>query len=419
MRSRNHEEYFPKYSWDPPGPYPTDEPGSVWFYKHQWSQDLVISDNHGFGSSRPKFSNTGDVGGDFLCYRRFYDESSSLGSGIHRFSRYLALPPEPVGRPYYEAPQWAWRDEVRNTSFPMPLPTERSELNAMSSEAISKVAPNKPAADLATFFGELREGLPHALLLGRTGRSRAQRCVNAGDEYLNVEFGWKPLVRDVQSFARAVQNSDRILTQYEAGSGKLLRRRYTFPTELSVEGPTVVQSLALPQPAIEPRLYGDNPLGYVELTTTTRVERWFSAAFTYAVPPRGTPQGYASRANRLLGTNLDPAMLWNLAPWSWALDWAGNTGTLAENLSLFNSDTLVMPWSYLMERKSIKETYRWRSYSDQVYRSHPGSHWFEQSFETVMKSRIKGTPFGFDVDWPDFSDSQLAILASLGISRGG
>jgi len=289
----------------------------------------------------------------------------------------------------------------------------------MSSEAISKVAPNKPEADLATFIGELREGLPHALLLGQSGKQRAQRCVNAGDEYLNVQFGWAPLIRDVKSFARAVSNSERVISDFERGAGKLIRRRYSWPTELTIEGPEVVNPFATPVPTVEPRHYEDGALGRLERTTTTRVERWFSGAFLYAVPPRGTPQGYAARANKLLGTNLDPSMLWNLAPWSWALDWAGNVGTLAENASLFSSDTLVMPWCYLMEKKTVSVEYSFRSYSSKPFKSYSGALHLTQKFTTEMKSRIKGTPYGFHVDWPDFSDDQLAILAALGISRWG
>lgn len=417
MRRRFHTEYIPVLKWDAPGPYPTDEPPSVWNIKQEWSQDLIGSSNNGFGSSRPKFNSTGDVGSDFLCYRRYYDEGSSLGTGVHGFANSQELPPAPVGRPYYVAPQYAFADEIRNDTFPLPLPSDRSELNALSAEAISKVAPNKPKTDLATFVGELREGLPRAVLLGRDGKERTRRCLNAGDEYLNVEFGWKPLVRDVRSFARAVSESEKTLSGYEAGAGKLIRRRYSFPTELSVEGPVLVNPYAVPVPTIEPRHYDDGALGKLEKITTTKVERWFSGAFLYAVPPRGTPQGYAARANKVLGTNLDPAMLWNLAPWSWALDWAGNFGTIAENLSLFSSDCLVMPWCYMMERKTETVEYSFVSYSNKPYKSYSGTLHLWQRFTTVMKSRIKGTPYGFDVIWPDFTSRQLAILGALGISR--
>jgi len=418
MRSKDSTTYVEIRKWEAPGPYPTTEPPSVHHLKHQWSQDLVISENHGFGSRNPQFKTSGDIGGDFLCYKRTYDEGSSLGVGTHGFTTGSELPPAPVGRPYYESPQYAYADEIRNTSFPLPTRTDRSETNIMCAQAIGQIAPNKPKADLATFIGELHEGLPRAYLLRRNGRSRALKGLNAGDEYLNIEFGWKPLIRDVQSFARSVRNSEEILRDFENGAGKLIRRRFDFPTELEISD-EVLSSLAYPVPNLEPRQYGENPLGQLSKTTTTRVERWLTAAFMYGLPPRGTPQNYAAKANHLLGTNLDPAMLWNLAPWSWALDWAGNVGSIAENLSLFNSDALVMPWCYFMERKTTKVLYSWRSHSDRVYRTYPGNHLMWQSFETVMKSRIQGSPFGFGIDWPEFTANQLAILGSLGIARRG
>lgn len=417
MRRRFHREVIPVLKWEAPGPYPTTEPPDVWNLLHEWSQDLVYSSNNGYGSDQPYRSSTGDTGSDFLCYRRFYEEGSSLGSGVHGFANSQELPPAPVGRPFYMAPQFAYADQIRNTTFPLPLPTDRSEMNALASEAISKVAPNKPEADLATFLGELREGLPRGILLHQNGKERARACYNAGDEYLNVEFGWKPLLRDVRSFASAVSDSERILSQYEAGAGKLIRRRYSFPTKLDISEQELVNPYAVPVPTVEPRHYEDGALGELTKITSTKVERWFSAAFLYSVPPRGTPQGYAARANKLLGTNLDPAMLWNLAPWSWALDWVGNLGTIAENLSLFSSDSLVMPWCYMMERKTVSVEYFFRSYSSKPYKSYSGQLHLRQKFTTVMKSRIKGTPYGFDVDWPDLSGRQLAILAALGISR--
>jgi len=292
-------------------------------------------------------------------------------------------------------------------------------LNSKASEAIRKIAPNKPAASLANFLGELREGLPSAALIGRTARNRASRTLGAGDEYLNVEFGWKPLLSDIRKFSHAVKNSDRILSEFENGAGKLLRRNHEFETKLEIDGPNVVHNNIPMVPTINGFHYGSVGTGVLTSTTTTRHELWFSAAFMYAVPPRGTPQGYSARANKLLGTNLSPQLLWELAPWSWALDWAGNMGTLAENLTLFNSDCLVMPWNYIMERKTVEVLFEWRSHGADVYRQYPGRHHSSQKFTTVMKYRQHGTPFGFHIDWPEFSARQVAILASLGISRAG
>lgn len=412
MRSTQTRETYSDIRWD--FSQPDEDPDSVNEYSHEYSQDLVISQNNGF--RRDRRNSKGAVGGDFLVYRRYYEESSTLGHGPIPFSY------DPSGlpaRPYYLTPQFAITPNVRNHSFPLPLPSDRSWLNSKASEAISQIAPNKPAFSLASFLGELREGLPSAALIGRTGRERASRTLGAGDEYLNVEFGWKPLLSDIRKFSHAVKNADRILDEFENGAGKLVRRNHKFPTKLEITDPRVVHPNITMVPTINGFHYGSVGTGVLTEQITTRHELWFTAAFMYGIPPRGTPQGYSARANKLLGTNLSPQMLWELAPWSWALDWAGNVGTLAENLTLFNSDCLVMPWNYIMEQKTTEVLYEWRSHGADVYRQYPGRHHSSQKFTTVMKYRQHGTPFGFNIDWPEFSARQLAILASLGISKAG
>jgi len=409
MRSRTTSTEYPVKKWD--FSQPNEAPDYTGSITQEFSQDLVINQNNGF--KRDRRNSKGAVGGDFLVYRRFLEQSSTIGNDSVGFS----YDPDRPARPYYICPQFAAVDNVRNGHFPLPLPSDRSLLNSLATDAISKIAPNKPEASLSSFLGELREGLPHAIGLGRSGRQRAKRGLNAGDEYLNIEFGWKPLVRDVQSFAKAVQNSERILAQFERGAGKLIRRGYEFPSELEVEGPIVVNPNTTMVPTLNGFHYGSIGTGVLERETRTLTERWFSASFMYALPPGGTPQNYSAKANKLLGTNLSPEMLWNLTPWSWALDWAGNAGTLASNLTLFNSDCLVMPWNYIMEKKTTSVEFTWRSHGADVYRSFPGRIQARQKFTTEMKYRQQGTPYGFKIDWPDFTASQLAILASLGISR--
>lgn len=417
MKSKRTLQYFEERRWDFSSPPDLSKPDNVYTYSHDYTQDLVISKNNGF--KRDRRSSTGAVGGDFLCYRRFYKDSNTLGGNDRIPFSYWDPPEIKPNRPYYEQPVFANFINIRNGHFPLPLPSDRSFLNSLATEAISKIAPNKPEASLSSFLGELREGLPRAVLLGKTGRARTGRVRNAGDEYLNVEFGWKPLVRDVQSFATSVRNSEEILKKFEDGAGKLSRRTHTFPTELVVGDEIVINPITTLMPPVHGLHYGPEPGGALTKQTTSRTERWFAASFMYAIPPRGTPQNYSAKANKLLGTNLSPEMLWNIAPWSWAADWAGNAGTIATNLSLFNSDCLVMPWNYIMERKTIVDTYTWRSFSDKCYRNYPGRHSASQELTTVMKYRQSGTPYGFHVDWPDFTAAQLAILASLGMSRAG
>lgn len=70
-----------------------------------------------------------------------------------------------------------------------------------------------------------------------------------------------------------------------------------------------------------------------------------------------------------------------------------------------------------MEHTTVKVRYSLDLPGGDVYKTHPGPHFFTQEFTTELKYRKAGTPYGFEIDWPEFSAKQLAILGALGISR--
>ena len=405
-QSWQRREYSEKVWREYYTPYPNEPPYSVRPVIQNWSQDLHISGRHLHSMLGETHQ---DIGGPFYCTRRIYDESSTLGENP-------VTVPHPWSTDYgvYVTPQFAFKSDFDNDDFPTVVPTSGIELMALGREAIARTIPTKSSFDGATFIGELREGLPSIIPFGQSGRSRALASKNAGDEYLNVEFGWKPLLRDFHSFRNAVENAESILDEYEKGSGKLHRVKYTFPTTFDQ---TVETGEGLAVPLIsqtnlwEPGGY----LGTLRITTTTRVRRWFSGAFTYWFPKRGDSLRKTAELKKLYGLEISPDMLWNVAPWSWAADWAGDAGILAENITNMGRDNLLMPWAYLMEEKSVKKEYQ---LSGLRYRAFPGEQILRQSFETIAKSRIQASPYGFDLDWPDFSPRQVAIAGALGISRG-
>jgi len=397
-------------SWDPPGASWPSVPGAIRDNcSIAYSQDLMVSSNNG-PQIRSKGLGTGrDLGGDFLCYKRNYEEFSPFMEPQHFSSTSNPLS-EP--RPHYVNSQRAVVAFVQNKHFPMPLPSDKSSMNAYATKAIARLAPTAPKADLGVFLGELREGLPRAALV-RDSKKRVRRALNAGDEYLNVEFGWKPLIRDLRAFAESVQNSDEILDRYYERAGVKIRRRYDFPIEQSIV--ETDGGSKIPVPSMATACYGVGASGRLRTTTTSETKRWLVATFQYSVPPRNSPMGWKASMNHLFGTDLTPRTLWALAPWTWAADWVGNMGDIVDNITYLNTDT-VLPHVYMMEQKTVRVEHVLQS-NGTLYRSYPGEHYFRQVFETTMKQRVKGTPYGFGLNWNGFSSKQLAILAALGISR--
>lgn len=372
------------------------------FDKASASQDLTTSFGHPFHKLG---KTTGDIGGPFCVVRREYEDNSPK-----TFNRTVTNPTNTFAS-NYEGKYYASDYSVTNADFPAPLIATDTELDTMGATAIARVLPTNPVAGVLVALGELRrEGIP-SLVGAQTWKSRTLNARNAGSEYLNYNFGWLPLIGEIQDVARAVTQSDEIVRKYEAESGKLLHRTYTFPT--SISSSTSVETGVYPTPAFTTSYW--NSTGIRTTVTTTRVENWFSGAFTYYLPPEGSVARQAAVANKLLGTRVTPEVVWNLTPWTWAADWFTNVGDIVHNISAFQNDGLVMPYGYMMRKRTVQKT---------VTISGARKKWDNQEvncfqrFTTTVKQRRKASPYGFGVLQSSLSAKQWSILAALGLSRG-
>lgn len=313
-------------------------------------------------------------------------------------------------------PAWAenaWRDAsygVRSEDL--------SDLDSVGATAISRCSPVNPASELSVGVSEvLRDGLPTIPGI-RTWKNRTKVLLSAGEEFLNVTFGWEPLKREVEDFTSAVRHSRDILNQYSNNAGSNVRREFKFPVDSNSE------SFSIPgQAAIfggvgglgEYTVQGAN----IDLTLTESVEQWFSGAFTYDVPSQIDSWqgmiGWGSEADKLVGTSLTPRSLWNASPWSWAIDWFTNAGDVINNISAYVSAGQIMRYGYVMETKSSTTTF---SMDDSGVKCNetgkvpaPGP----MKVSHISKVRSPANPYGFGVSFSDLSPEQILIAASIGI----
>jgi len=305
------------------------------------------------------------------------------------------------------------------SSFPEASPSADADLDAAGTVAISRVLPTNPVAGLATAFGELREGFPKVIgsdLFKASGKPLSKR---AGDEYLNYQFGWAPMVSDFKKWLTALQESDKIWKQFQRDAGRRVRRRYYFPETTEVLLDDVIADYPISGGPDVPSLWQD---GWNSSTSTlyrhieVKRRRWFSGAFIYYLDVN-TPSMTAfdrdlQRLQKLYGIKITPEVIWNLTPWSWAADWFGNMGEVLHNVSQFMQDGLVMPYGYMMETSVVTATYRMRNVALKGL-TIPD---LTQTFTTTVKCRRQATPFGFGLDFDSFSQFQLSIIAALGLS---
>lgn len=280
------------------------------------------------------------------------------------------------------------------------------ELDSFGTTAMSRTAPTNPSFDLATALGELAsDGLP-SMVGASLWKERAQLARGAGSEYLNLEFGWKPLMRDIQGFARSVKDSHQIISSYRKGSDKKIRVAYEGGSDGETKSATVTNMQSSPAYTIGP--------GSISQTIVKR--QWFKGAFRYHVPVPDTAMGkfhnWASMADHLLGVKPTPETLWNIAPWSWAADWFGTTGAVMTNISNLGRDGLVLQYGYSMAH-SVRTTQMTGTFTARYNQRADAS----RSTKTEWKQRRPATPYGFGVNLQTLSAKQMAIIAALGLSK--
>lgn len=398
-------------SWSTSASYP-NSPNATWNAMITGSNQIHDTQGNPY-RLLGRTGNSRRIGGNFHVTKRDYAESNSV-------TRMRTLT---YGQVRYEGRFSAAGGVIVDNNFPTATKSSDSTLDYFGTKAIANVTPTNPLFSLSTALGELREGLPKIVGL-ETLQTRTARAKGAGSEYLNVEFGWKPLISDLQKFHYVTSNADALVKQYESNSGKRLKRRMNFPLETST---TITSSNSYSWPLVA--AFGNNLYngqGKLVKTTTTTTKRWFAGCFTYYLPPYKEGDHNIARseqiANYLYGTRITPDTLWNLTPWSWAADWVGNIGDIMTNVSNFAADGLVMPYGYIMETKSVTDNYT----TTQKYKNNGNfaaelgpEVVYSQTLTTTSKCRRVATPFGFGLNPSSFTGRQWSILVALGLSRNG
>jgi hypothetical protein len=312
-----------------------------------------------------------------------------------------------------------------------PASYKETGLDAFAQQAYSRTAPTSVIFDAAVFLGELREGLPSfttAALKNSIGFFRG-----LGKDYLNVEFGWKPFLADITNAANALARATKELSQ----QGQRVHRRYGLPAFIEVDmhsgSGSVNVSLsgragfASADGIRHPALGSDSltttsaGLGNYQLYKKRRVNRWFEGEFSSFYPLDFDPESFYSRWNALVNTKITPRVLWELAPWSWLIDWSLRIGDSIASNEMAANDLLVMHYGYAMEEAAYSSDLDW------YMTTPPGtgtSVWGGLPSRgkvraiTTYKRRLRANPYGFTSGGAgSLRGNQLAILGALGLTK--
>lgn len=285
-------------------------------------------------------------------------------------------------------------------------------LEGLGSKAIASTIPTNPNMDAAVSIAELyREGLP-SVVSSIDLRDRLGFFRGLGGDYLNIEFGWKPVLSDLLSLSQSILESEALLQQLARDSGRNVRRRLAFPADrqTTIGDDTIVPESGAPLSLLNQR--GRS------ITTSSYHKTWFSGSYVYHYDPADLNEAsrIATQARLLFGLQITPEVLWNLAPWSWLVDWFTNIGPILHNLSAFGQDGLVLRYGYLMHHHTRREDHLYRGVTLPKGGDFPAGD-RRAAFCLESKRRIRATPYGFGLTFASFSVRQWAILAALGMTR--
>jgi hypothetical protein len=301
------------------------------------------------------------------------------------------------------------------------------DLDALGTSGWSKFKPGKPGADMGQFFGELNRVPSLDLLLGAAQvlvgyKKRAlEALTNGGSRYLDLEFGWKPFVKELQEAWKFTHKVDKALEQLRRDNGKRVRRggRISYIlTPTVTAGPVTVGSPLRPVGWGE--MYGSN---YGTRTWKSHAERtvWFKAGFRYNIPDIGSLQWTQKATRALWGTRLTPELAYELMPWSWLIDWFSNLGDVISNLVENAAENLTADYAFVMADTKLVTTMIETAHVKHGFQTHAEATWVSAELDFVRhyKQRRQASPYNFGISTEDLSDAQRLILAALGISRLG
>jgi hypothetical protein len=326
-------------------------------------------------------------------------------------------------------PSWKWQDFAGAYSctsfaqeFTSPGSVYPSASNAKQYGATGwkRFSPGNPTADLGVFIGE---GLDTAKMLKGAamffrnawksiGGSLKKPSKALSGQWLSIQFGWLPFVNDLRKFYQTTRKLDATIQRIKQQNGQWQRRGGSVVDDTQSVLISSNDHVTGHWPALHSAFYVDpNSSGNytASMSTTTRV--WFEGRFRYWIPNIDSPWWEARAVAELYGAMPNPALIWELIPFSWLVDWMSNVGDVFANMDAGYADNLAASYAYVMKSVEVMGEFE-STHTLKAATLH--DLW---KFPLSWKSREGASRFGFSTTEAEFSARQWSILAALGLQR--
>lgn len=249
---------------------------------------------------------------------------------------------------------------------------------------------------------QVRKLIGSRLLPEQQGGLSAAQTIAAAN--LAIQFGWAPLVRDLQKlcdFQGAVTRRRKEINRLCSGSG--LKRKITLQNDENTR--------------IYKNVWIDSVAGVlqVDVTAYTHTKRWVVCRYRPAFPVSSPPTDQ-QLMNQIYGLSVHGVLssAWELLPWSWLIDWFTNMGDI---INFSNNEIATTSTSCVMSMRISKFT---NPGGVAVWPNDGSKSWVGCTtlFETKGRYPYRPGLDAFSVSLPFLGGNQLSILGSLALLRG-
>lgn len=323
--------------------------------------------------------------------------------------------------------------------------SNRNDLSSLGNRAYNRLRPKVSKANLFQDLYEAKDVMRTLKTSIKTAATAAKRLGftdrpgkvtydlrelrkdvrTTSEEFVNFQFGWKPVVESIVDICDAVSRADEYFAKIKACNDQWLPRKWA---EDDIQSEVLSNSwlnqnhnFCLP--------HMDSASGWivpgsghfrVYRTQLTRV--WYKGLFKYYRPEFDDSQGSFEPLQKvrqyatLLGANLNPTAVYRVLPWTWLGDWFVNASDFVQRVEDLASQGVVSKYFYLM--RTTFDAYRITS----SFTLQSGPTLTPQWWRSVAVKRRVGSnsPFNFSLlPAGGLSDTQIMILGALGLSKYG
>jgi hypothetical protein len=326
---------------------------------------------------------------------------------------------------------------LKDVGLKGPFGPDYGDPSSYGASAINRFKPKTSGFDGATALGELRDlpGMIQNAAKKAKGFNHYYKGLggsakdifmpkNIASEYLEHTFGWVPFLSDIGKVYKTYQDYGKILRRLRRQNNQWIKKGGVIleNNEVTAREDNFAQDAPSIEPALPTYLYEfpyagrPNKWGNTYYETQLQSRVWFEGSFKYYIPQLSdfgaSTWSQVRNFMQIYGLRVSPSVVWNLTPWTWLADWFANVGDIVDNVTAITYDRLVTRYAYVMGHSRLK---RLNASTIHLYGGSVDCLW-QQKID--VKRRVNASPFGFSLKTEDFSDSQWAILVSLGLSRG-